>query len=124
MDRSYYKPYKYLAARKEHDDMPNRINNTKLTNMEVNRLYNIKKNNVDRYTNLKEGKVTHYFPEPVAKQLNKNKNSSQIVFGSEAGSPNYYHRKTTLLAQSKGYNGQPVSQSQRNARYNASYDNR
>lgn len=81
--------------------------------MEVNRLINIKKNNIDRYTNLKEGRVTHYFPEPVAKQLNKTKNSSQIVFGSEAGSPNYFHRKSSVLPLNKIELGDKVSQSQR-----------
>ena len=83
MDQTFYRPYKYLAARKEHDEMKDRPEHRQLNNIEVNRLFNIKKNNIDRYNKLKEGRISHYFPETVAKKIYRDKNSSQIVFGTD-----------------------------------------
>lgn len=56
-DRSYYKPYKYLAARKEHDDMGNKSESRMINNMEVNRIYNMKKSNKDRVNLTNDGSL-------------------------------------------------------------------
>ena len=43
-------------ARKEHDDMPNKAESLQLNNFEVNRIFNMKKSNLDRINRFKNGK--------------------------------------------------------------------
>lgn len=74
-------------ARKEHDDMPSKAEALQLNNFEVNRIFNMKKSNLDRINRFKTGKIdmSDYGSALTqhTKKLQVNKNASQIVFGPD-----------------------------------------
>lgn len=60
-DSSAYKPYKYLDSRKEHNNMQNKSESKLLNNMEVNRIFNMKKSTIDRQNRMSQGKIQEPF---------------------------------------------------------------
>lgn len=92
-----------MKARKEHDDMPSKVEALQLNNFEVNRIFNMKKSNLDRINRLKTGKIDmrDYGSSLTqhTKKLKVDKNSSQIVFGPDPDDQYMReNRKSSLVA--------------------------
>lgn len=84
-DLVFYKPQKYLQARKEHDSMASKPESLQVNNTEVNRIFNLKKTNNDRVNRFHLKKIEpvyHISALSHTKKLGNNKNASQIVFGN------------------------------------------
>lgn len=83
--------------------MPNKEESKQLNNMEVNRIFNMKKSNLDRQNNINDGKLKNdFFRTTKTKQLSLGKNTSQIVFGTEYDSTDRNYRKSSMLPTSPG----------------------
>ena len=60
-----------------------------INNMTVNRLFNIKKSNLDRTNRMNDGKIQPVYKDYAeAKKITKDRNLSQIVFGTEDATRN------------------------------------
>ena len=78
--------------------MPNQSASKLLNNMEVNRIFNMKKSNLDRLQKYDEGKIPAPFSDArEAKKVQAGKNYSQIIFGTERDA-----RKSSMLPASPG----------------------
>lgn len=82
--------------------MPNKAESKTLNNIEVNRLFNMKKSNIDRQTKIRDGKIKEeYDPMFHNMGVSTTKNKSQIVFGSELDDAlRSSNRKSSLLPSS------------------------
>ena len=66
--------------------------------MEVNRIYNIRKSNLDRMNNKNAGKLKEDFSTNYrSKQISLGKNVSQIVFGTELEDRKRSQRGSSML---------------------------
>ena len=78
--------------------MQSKYESKQLNNMEVNRIYNMKKSNLDRQNKINEGKIRHeYQSAGKTKQISIGKNVSQIVFGTELEDRERSLRRSSML---------------------------